>query len=193
MSSHEIELVSLDSVVVAKSNPKAHVVDDLRKSFARFGFVAPLVRDERTGRLLAGHGRLEALVAERDGGGAAPKGITVSEDGEWLVPVVRGVASRDDDEAAAYLLADNQLSIAGSWDMTALDEMLRELADGPGLEGLGFSSADLTKLLGAPEQQRPAVFTSLYEVVVSCSSEREQEQVYERLSREGLKCRVLTL
>ena len=32
-----------------------------------------------------------------------------------------------------------------------------------------------------------------YQVVVECSDESQQQEVYERLTRDGLKCRLLTL
>ena len=57
----------------------------------RFGYVAPMILDERTGRLVAGHCRLESLKRAKSAGKAPPKRVRV-ENGDWLVPVVRGVA-----------------------------------------------------------------------------------------------------
>lgn len=39
----------------------------------------------------------------------------------------------------------------------------------------------------------PHVLPAIYQVVVECRSERDQEAVYRRLKAEGRKCRVLTL
>jgi predicted 3-demethylubiquinone-9 3-methyltransferase (glyoxalase superfamily) len=36
-------------------------------------------------------------------------------------------------------------------------------------------------------------YTETFEVVVSCKDEAEQETVYNKLRRDGYKCRVLTL
>jgi ParB-like chromosome segregation protein Spo0J len=57
---------------------------------ARYGVVEPPVLDERTGRLVAGHGRLEAFAEARAVGLDAPEGVRVNAKGEWLVPVIRG-------------------------------------------------------------------------------------------------------
>ncbi|MBZ5526170.1 MAG: hypothetical protein LAP21_28450 [Acidobacteriia bacterium] len=56
-----VEYLPLTSLKPAKRNPKRHQIDTVLTSMARFGYVAPMVLDERTGRLVAGHGRLESL------------------------------------------------------------------------------------------------------------------------------------
>lgn len=141
-----IEYLPLDSVQPAKSNPKLHADEFLSASVERFGYTEPLFLDERTGRLVAGHGRLDALRRLKEAGSAAPEGVEV-KDGQWLVPVVRGWASKDDTEAEAYLLASNQLTIAGGWNETALEEMLRRLQDAHAVAGLGWDEDALMRLL----------------------------------------------
>ena len=56
-----VEYLPLSTLKPARRNPKRHSVVTVAKSMARFGYVAPMVLDERTGRLVAGHGRLESL------------------------------------------------------------------------------------------------------------------------------------
>lgn len=143
-----IEYVSLDECRRWPRNPKLHDDAALEKSLRRHGFVAPLLRDERTGRLVAGHGRLTALESLRDSGEAPPARVRVDASGRWLVPVVRGVSFASAAEAEAYLLADNRLVEAGGWDSDLLREIVRDL-DGAGLEldGLGWSPAVLEGLL----------------------------------------------
>jgi site-specific DNA-methyltransferase (adenine-specific) len=118
---------------------------------ARYGVVEPPVLDERTGRLVAGHGRLEAFAEARAVGLDAPEGVRVNAKGEWLVPVIRGWSSRNDAEAEAYLVTSNELTITPGWDEAGLAEMLaemdRELAD-----IAGFDFDRLLDLL--PEQER---------------------------------------
>jgi hypothetical protein len=144
-----VEYLDLDGLVPAARNPKAHAHDPLRASIGRFGFTAPALLDERTGRLVAGHGRTAALAAMRAAGEHPPAGVQVGEHGAWLVPVVRGWASRSDAEADAYLVADNQLTIAGGWDDSALEALLADLtATDPDLTGLlGFTEEQLAGLL----------------------------------------------
>jgi DNA modification methylase len=119
---------------------------------ARYGVVEPPVVDERTGRLVAGHGRLEAFADAKAVGLDVPEGVRVNAKGEWLVPVIRGWSSRNDAEAEAYLVTSNELTITPGWDDNALAEMLadmdRELAD-----IAGFDFDRLSDLL--PEQDWP--------------------------------------
>jgi DNA modification methylase len=144
--SHHIEFMPLGALAPAKRNPKKHLDADIQKSVARFGYVEPIVYDERTSALVAGHGRREALLAMKAAGQTAPSGVKVDGE-EWLVPVLRGWASRSDQEAEAYLLASNQLTIGGGWDGGPLADILRELEANDALDGVGFSSEDLDALL----------------------------------------------
>jgi len=45
-----------------------------------------------------------------------------------------------------------------------------------------------------PKTERPAIpIPTLLQIVVECESERQQQDLFERLHREGYSCRVLTL
>lgn len=132
-----VQYVPLSSLKPAKRNPKKHEIDTVLTSMVRFGYVAPMILDERTGRLVAGHGRLESLKKAQAEGKAPPKRVRV-ENGDWLVPVVRGVAFQDDSEAEAYLLADNQTTILGGWDEEELTAIIQSLGADDALAGTGF-------------------------------------------------------
>lgn len=142
-----LEYLPLTGLQGALRNPKLHS-GDIGKSISRFGYVEPIVLDERTQRLVAGHGRRDSLSSMKAAGQAAPSGIRVNGD-EWLVPVMRGWASRSDTEAEAYLLASNRLTEVGGWDNNSLVELLQELEAADALEGIGFDAAALTELLDA--------------------------------------------
>ena len=103
-----LEHMDVDQIVPALRNPKKHELDELRRSFDRFGFTIPIMYDERTGRIVAGHGRCQLLQIDRAAGRAVPEGVREA-DGRWFVPVTRGWASESDTEAEAYLIADNRL------------------------------------------------------------------------------------
>jgi hypothetical protein len=70
-------------------------------------------------------------------------------DGDWLVPVVRGVAFNSDAEIEAYLVADNRLTILGGWNEPELAGLLQDLAaqDTALLEATGYDADDLQALL----------------------------------------------
>src|ERR1700674_5867681 len=86
-----VEYLSLSGLKPATRNPKSHQVETVLASMERFGYVAPMILDERSGRLAAGHGRLESLKRAKRAGQKPPDRIRVAG-AEWLVPVVRGVA-----------------------------------------------------------------------------------------------------
>lgn len=125
-------------------NPKDHDIPTIKASLQRFGFVAPLIRDDGTGRLVAGHGRQEALSALKNEGASPPPRVQVAEDGEWLVPVLSGVAFADEAEAEAYLLVDNRATEIGGWDEDALGAILSELAPLGLTDGLGWTAEEIT-------------------------------------------------
>lgn len=146
---HHIVYAPLAALQPAEVNPKMHDQPAIIASLQAYGFTEPALLDERTGRLSAGHGRREALITMKEAGDPPPRGVFVDDDGDWLMPVTRGWASRDDTEAAAYLLASNQLTIAGGWHMKSLSELLGEVATDSGhlLDSLGFTADDIDDLL----------------------------------------------
>ena len=146
---HSIQWVKIQDVKGADVNPKQHDIGTLHQSIERFGFVAPLIRNETTGKLVGGHGRIETLrqkyqLNKED----PPKGIKVDEDLNWLVPVVTGIEFQNDDEADAYLIADNRLVELGGWDVPDLKELLEGVIVKTGtLDGVGYDAEDLQNLL----------------------------------------------
>lgn len=162
----QLVYMPLSSIQGATKNPKQHAAEAISTSIGRFGYIEPVVLDERTGRLVAGHGRIESLRAKKLTGEPPPEGVK-DENGEWLVPVLRGWKSRSDTEAQAYLLASNQLTFAGGWDEGQLSAMLAELDASKALDGVGFSDEELQRLLGHPEDgPAPAPYTSRVEAPV---------------------------
>lgn len=145
-----MEYMPLDAIARAPRNPKGHARDEIAASISRFGVAELPLLDERTGRLVAGHGRLDDLTARHDSGEDPPDGVRVDKGGGWLVPVVRGWASRSDPEAEAYLVASNHLTTLGGWDDTELADLLSALAEeDPALLAVtGFTDDDLAELLG---------------------------------------------
>lgn len=146
-SSRQVEYLPLSELAENPKNPKNHELQTVGESISRFGMIDPIVRDERTGFLIAGHGRKNSLEALRNNGETPPEGVQVAEDGEWLVPVLTGWGSRSDTEANAALIALNRTTEIGGWDDEALAELLDELAEvEDGLEGVGYNDEELSEL-----------------------------------------------
>lgn len=146
-----IEYMPLTDLLPAVRNPKLHDEAGLDASLARFGYMEPVLMDERTERLVGGHGRQERCRAWKDEGRDAPANVRVRKaDGEWLIPVTRGWSSENDKEAEAALIALNSLTERGGWNQRLLADMLSDLRsnDVP-LDGTGYRSEDLDNILGS--------------------------------------------
>ena len=137
----KIKYFRIDELYGAELNPKEHDIGVIIQSIRRFGFNAPLIKNEEDNKLVAGHGRLEALIKMYKGKYMPPKGILSDEDNMWLVPVVTGLSFENQEEALAYLIADNKLTEAGGWDQEKLVDMLKKIESN--LDGVGFDLDDL--------------------------------------------------
>ena len=151
-----LELMRLDDLVPALRNPRAHDIEELRRSVRRFGFTVAPQMDERTGRLVAGHGRCQLLRLEQDNGRPRPEGIEEDADGKWLVPTIRGWSSENDAEASAYLITDNRQTEITQWETLGLHEALARLQGGAGLEGVGFDADDVDDLYAKLQETAPS-------------------------------------
>lgn len=183
-----IEYVDLDHVVEADKNAKAHNVEGVAASIAAFGFVEAQTVDERTGKLVAGHGRLKALRRMRDAGADPPRGVVVDAEGRWTVPLVHGWSSKNDEEAHAAGIAINQQTIAGGWDNDKLDEMLAEartLYDDAVLGFEPFSTEPDNDVAPQLNQHQS------WSIVISCTDEDHQTALLERFIDDGLSAKAV--
>lgn len=153
MSRRKLTLMALGDIIPAVTNVKAHDIPLTSASIGRFGLIETPVLDERTGRLVAGHGRVEALQEAAIGGGDPPDGVTVDrKTGKWMVPVLTGWASADDNEAQAAAIALNRIGEKAGWEPLALAEQLEALAGVTDLTGLGFDPGDIDDLIASIQE-----------------------------------------
>lgn len=111
-----------------------------------------------------------------------------------LVPVL--VVDLDEAEAEKVLLTHDPLTAMAGVDVAELTQLLdrvevenkstREMLDRLAEKA---EAAALDTLASQPEVDLPEI----YQVVVECCGESEQEEVFERMRKEGYRCRVLTL
>ncbi len=152
----KFEFVPLSSLERWPRNPKLHDEDRLLKSFSRFGFVSPCIvghwpGSPPSGVLVAGHGRLDALLLLHNSGQPPPDRVK-EEAGEWLIPVIH-IDFASEKEAETYLLADNQLTISGGWNESLLNEIIKELEDPVGFEALSQDLSISDDQLPQPDQE----------------------------------------
>jgi hypothetical protein len=138
-----IEWVPLDDLLPDPANPKGHDEAVIAGSMTRFGMVDLITRDDRTGYIISGHGRLKSLTNLRDQGATPPSSVRVTEDGTWLTPVVTGWSSTDDLDARGALITLNRATELGGWVDDSLLTLLDQLREADALNAVGFKDAEL--------------------------------------------------
>jgi len=190
MAELRLEYIRLDELAEMRweRNPKEHDLGLLHASIARFGFRSPVIVNDATGTILAGHGRVDALLQRMAAGEPLPAGCKLAEDGGWLVPAVRG-NELPSEEAEAYSIADNRSTELGGWDEGKLAEILKGLVEAGGLDGVGYDENDLDALLAFASfdgfQDLPEldwdVPEKAWRIIIQCSSAAEVKLVAEHL------------
>lgn len=144
-----IRTIPIDQINAAAYNPRVDLhpgdpeYEKLKRSIEEFGYVEPIVWNERTGNMVGGHQRYKIMVHE--------KGHT-----ELAVSVV----DLDDQQERLLNLALNKVS--GRWDEEALARLLVELQEAGADLGLsGFDQEEIGELIAAlpdvPDVDPPVV------------------------------------
>ena len=132
-----MEVRKISELIPYENNARTHPpeqLEKLRRSLEAFGFVSPVLIDGR-GRVIAGHGRIEA--AKLAGIDEAPCVL---------------VEHLSDEQRRAYILADNRLAELGAWDEALVAGELQALqAAGADLTLTGFDEAEIELPGEAPE------------------------------------------
>ena len=165
--------VPLSELKPYPANPRKGNVDLIADSLATHGQYRAIVVNQRTGEILAGNHTFLALQKL----GAA----------EALVHYV----DVDADQAAKIVLVDNRSNDLAGYNDEALLQLLQTLPD---LDGTGYGSDDLERLLGlfAQEGDAPSIaLPNQWQVVVECVNEHQQTELLDRLEEEGYTCRAL--
>jgi len=124
-------LVPIDKVQQHADNPNNGDLDALIESIQVNGFVTAITADARTGNIIAGNHRYQALHAL----------------GATEIPVI-WVDHMDESGAVRYMVADNRTGKLAILDDTALAALLTNLSDTDlGLAGTGYDEASYQRLL----------------------------------------------
>ncbi len=175
-----VESIAIETLHPDPANARRHPdrnLDAIKSSLARFGQQKPIVIDANN-VVRAGNGTLTA---------AKTLGWT------HLNIVRTELASV---EATAFAIADNRTAELAEWDAEILAAALAD----PSIGDLGFDAEELKKWLGdddaAPPIEEPQPATPVgesFQVIVDCETESRQRDVFDRITAEGLSCRLLTL
>jgi len=179
----KVERKSIGSIIPYARNSRTHSdeqVAQIAASINEWGFTNPILIDI-DGEIIAGHGRL--LAAQKLG----------LKD----VPCITAVGWSDA-QKKAYVIADNKLALNAGWDESLLKIEFKELGDlNFDLELTGFSLDELADLFDDQEKKdelpKQEDYNETFEVAVECDGEEEQEKIYNQLTGDGYKCRILTM
>ncbi len=179
VQSNELEQIRVDRLQPYPNNARRHSEPNIAKiarSIEAYGFTTPILVTDAL-EVIAGHGRLFA---------AQKLGLE-------QVPCIR-LSHLTPQLVAAYRLADNRLALDSDWDEELLADAIAQLRDDDfDLSLTGFEEAELNDFLGiGDEPEAGRVPTSKWEIIVECMNEPEQERIFNQLTEQGLKCRVLT-
>ena len=197
----QYKTVSVDTLAPYERNSRTHSpeqIDKLASAIDALGFAGIVV--VRNGTIAKGHGTIAACKQLWDAGKTVY--LPPDEHGERYPLPARHIPIMDasgwsEADFKAFVISDNRLALDAGWD----DDMLHlEFAE---LEGLGFdlelTGFSLDEIGALNEEEAPKKeskeesYSSVFEVVVECEHEGEQESVYNMLTEKGLKCRVLSM
>lgn len=172
----------IDRCVDYARNPRKndHAVDKVAAAIKEFGFRVPIVA-KSDGLVVDGHLRLKA---------AKKLGLTE-------VPIVLA-DDMTEAQIKAFRLSVNKVAELAEWDNELLALEFGDLQEmGFDLSLIGFDDDEIGALFldetnndELPEQKE---LHATFEVAVECKDETEQETVFNLLTKEGYKCRILTM
>ena len=172
---------SITEITPYEKNPRKNdeAVQYVANSIKQFGFKVPIVID-KDGVIVAGHTRYKA---------AQELGL------EKLPCVIADDLTEE--QVKAFRLADNKVGELAEWDFDLLGEELDGIFD-IDMSDFGFdidfeTSGESSGEPAEPKTETSFNYTEQYGVIVMCSDEAEQEQIYNRLTDEGYTCKVVAV
>lgn len=152
-------------------NPKLHDIGGVIGSINKHGFQELPKFDvnlENTqgqmGAIKAGNGRIEALAQmEKDGRYELPRGLALTKDGKWAMPILTGTDAKSEMLAQSYAIDSNNLTLMGGganvFEMAGMYEqddylaLLQRLAEAGELP-ISVDGDDLDSLTGTFERPK---------------------------------------
>lgn len=129
----EIKKISVDKLNAAKYNPRVDLQPEdeeykrLKRSIEVFGYVEPIIWNERTGNIVGGHQRLKILISQGYKE-IETSCINVSEEDEKVLNVSLN-------------------KVKGRWDIEKLSDILQEFDEVDSIGLTGFEERELESLL----------------------------------------------
>lgn len=173
IKSESIELVDIDSIIPNPKNANRHSIEQihrLEKLIKYQGFRNPLIVSNRTGFLLAGHGRLEAA-----------KNIGIEK-----LPIIKQDFTNEAQEYS-YLISDNEIGRWAELDKQAVHIELENLDIE--LDMLGIEDFTIEK--EEKKEDKPVELSFEYKLEIDCKTEEAQQYLLSELEDRDYEVRVL--
>ena len=177
MKEMKIIYKKVEDIVPYENNPRHNdnAVDYVANSIKEFGFKVPIIVDKEN-VVVTGHTRLKA--AEKLGLREIP--VIYADD-------------LTEEQIKAFRIADNKVSEFATWDLDKLDLELEDINFDMSEFGFADLNVDTTEDIDTEISEPNFNYKEQYGVIVMCSSEEEQEKIYNKLSEEGYECKVVSV
>jgi hypothetical protein len=170
--------VDISTIKLFDKNPRRNdiAVADLAKGIKESMFRKPIVIDQNN-VIRAGNTAYKAALKL----------------GMKMIPVAQS-HFENEDAAVKYVIGDNKLGEKSAWDLDVLKDLLvaHNMVDAKSREGTGLLDVEVNRLFDIKEQAEKTLKHTI-EVAVTCDTEATARTLYDRLTKEGFTCRVLTL
>lgn len=172
--------VKINDIKQYENNAKLHPqeqIEQIKNSILQFGNNDPIAIDSDN-VIIEGHGRYLAL-----------KQLGYDE-----IECIR-LEHLTDEQKRAYILIHNKLTMNTDFDLDILNEELSKI-ENINMSDFNFEidlDLDLEDTTKKERKDLSEEINETYEVIIECDNELQQEELYYRLTQEGLSCRVLTL
>jgi len=176
-----IQRVNLEDLKCHEDNYNEHPleqIDEIIKSLKQFGQFKNIVTDENN-TILAGHGLVLAM-----------------QELGWKYCFAEVKTGLNEDEKKALMIADNVLPQLAVVDFDKLKKLYEPFKlNKISIPGLTLKKLKELHLNDTINQQNDIDndIKDIFEVVITCGNEMEQEKTFNNLINEGYKCRILTL
>lgn len=168
-----IKTIPIDQINAAAYNPRVDLqpgdpeYEKLKRSIESFGYVEPIVWNERTGNMVGGHQRYKIMVNEQGHTELAVSVVDLDDQQERLLNLaLNKVSGRWDDEALVRLL--EELQVAGAdlglsgFDKEEIGELIASLPEIPDVDPPvvedDFDVGKALEQIDEPETQRGDVW-----------------------------------
>ncbi len=173
-----IDVVPIDQLKFYEKNPRIHTeksTKTLAKTMKNIGFKNIVMIDENN-EIIYGHGRV-----------LAAKEIGLKE-----IPAAK-VSNLTPEQIKALRIADNKHTENSYWNVEFLKEEIDELKNlNFDISALGLDPQSIDRYFQTGKYQDIEI-EKKYSILVDCSTEQEQKEVYEKFQEMNLQCRLLTL